>query len=225
MTPEFSSLVNPTVHYVLGLLSRLKRQDASVDLRTERDHIRGELEAAAATADSHESPVSGDEFQLAKQGLIYWIDEVLTVADPAWQTMTLEWHYFQSLDRAWKFYVDGERQALRSSPDVIELWYLALVLGFEGDIRNAFDEHLNEPLSVDSSDDQERQDWARKLERQIRQHKPKDLQPTKLEGNVMTLSGGLHLKAVAGWSLTLVAVTVLLSLYLFFPGLFGMNDL
>ena len=225
MTPEFSSLVNPTLHYVLGLVSRIQRHDASLDLRSERDHIRGELEAAAATADSHESPVSGDEFQLAKQGLIYWIDEVLTVADPAWQTMTLEWHYFQSLDRAWKFYVTGEKQALRSSPDVIELWYLALVLGFEGDIRNAFDEHLNEPLSAESSDGQERQDWARKLERQIRQHKPRDLQPTKLEGNVTTLSGGLHLKAAAGWSLTLVAVTVLLSLYLLWPGLFGVSGL
>jgi len=221
MTPEFASLVNPTLHYVLGLVSRLKRQDASVDLRQERDHIRGELEAAATTADSHESAVSGDEFQLAKQGLIYWIDEVLTVAEPSWQTMTLEWHYFQSLDRAWKFYVDGERLALRSSPDVIELWYLALVLGFEGDIRNAFDEHLNESLSAETSDDQHRQDWARKLERQIREHRPQDLQPRQLEGNVLTLSGGLHLKAAAGWSLTLFAVAVLLSLLLWWPDLLG----
>ena len=188
MTPEFSSLVNPTMHYVLDLVSRIQRHDTGIDLRQERDHIRGELEAAAATADGHESPVSGEEFRLAKQGLIYWIDEVMTIADPSWQTMTLEWHYFQSLDRAWKFYVDGERQALRSSPDVIELWYLALVLGFEGDIRNAFDEHLNEPLSSESSDDQERQDWARKLERQISQHKSADLQPVPLQGNVMTLS-------------------------------------
>jgi len=219
MTPEFSSLVNPILHYVLGLVSRIQRHDTGVDLRTERDHIRGELEAAAATAGSHESPVSAEDFQLAKQGLIYWIDEVLTVADPAWQTMTLEWHYFQSLDRAWKFYVDGERQALRSSPDVIELWYLALVLGFEGDIRNAFDEHLKEPLSAESSDDQERQDWARKLERQIHQHRPADLQPVQLEGNVMTLSGGLHLKSAAGWTLALVAVTVLLALYVLFPDL------
>ena len=50
MTPEFASLVNPTLHYVLGLVSRLKRQDASVDLPREREYIRGELEAAAATA-------------------------------------------------------------------------------------------------------------------------------------------------------------------------------
>ncbi|MBO12524.1 MAG: hypothetical protein CMJ68_17400 [Planctomycetaceae bacterium] len=221
MTPEFSSLVNPTMHYVLDLVSRIQRQATGIDLRQERDHIRGELEAAAATADGHDSPVSGEEFRLAKQGLIYWIDEVMTIADPAWQTMTLEWHYFQSLDRAWKFYVDGERQALRSSPDVIELWYLALVLGFEGDIRNAFDEHLNEPLSSESSDDQERQNWARKLERQIRQTKSTDLQPVPLQGNVMTLSGGLHLKSAAGWSLTLIAVAILLGLLLWRPDLLG----
>ncbi len=221
MTPEFSSLVNPTMHYVLDLVSRIQRHDTGIDLRQERDHIRGELEAAATTADGHDSSVSGEEFRLAKQGLIYWIDEVMTIADPAWQTMTLEWHYFQSLDRAWKFYVDGERQALRSSPDVIELWYLALVLGFEGDIRNAFDEHLNEPLSSESSDDQERQDWARKLERQISQHKSTDLQPVHLQGNVMTLSGGLHLKSAAGWSLTLIAVAILLGLLLWRPDLLG----
>ena len=125
MTPEFSSLVNPTMHYVLDLVSRIQRQATGIDLRQERDHIRGELEAAAATADGHDSPVSGEEFRLAKQGLIYWIDEVMTIADPAWQTMTLEWHYFQSLDRAWKFYVDDGSNDLGNSSNCARTIFVA----------------------------------------------------------------------------------------------------
>ena len=50
MTPEFTSLVNPTLHYVLDLTSRMKGGGAQVDLKLERGQIRNVLRQAEEKA-------------------------------------------------------------------------------------------------------------------------------------------------------------------------------
>ena len=116
-----------------------------VDLEAERTEIRTLIDEADKSVSESASRVSQENFQLAKRGLIYWIDEVLTVAAPAWKAIILEWEYYSERERAWRFYVEGERSARHSSPDVTETWYLALALGFKGDIDYAFTTALKHP--------------------------------------------------------------------------------
>ncbi len=67
--------------------------------------------------------------------LIYWADEVLTAQIPDWQNYVLEHDYFEERNRAWKFYVEAEQCIPTGSPATAELFYLAVVLGFVGDME------------------------------------------------------------------------------------------
>ncbi|NOX55951.1 MAG: DotU family type IV/VI secretion system protein [Planctomycetes bacterium] len=214
MTPEFATLVNPTFHYVLDLTERIQRGE-SVDLRKERAVIRSGLEEAENRASSDSCAVRLEDFRLAKMALIYWIDEVLTVADRNWQSITLEWDYYGTRDRAWKFYVDGELKARKASPDVVEVWYLCLVLGFEGDVINAFLEHLKDSRFEGMEPEQCRKAWAAELAQQIRQQKLPELPGRPLEGDVRPLTGGPRLAAALKWTLALFTLFLVLLYFAF----------
>jgi type VI protein secretion system component VasF len=190
MTPEFASLVHPTLHYVLDLSSRIKGSER-VDLKSERYRIRNDLRHAEEGAARSAGAINPADFELARQVLIYWTDEILTIADQRWKEMTLEWEYYNSQDRAWKFYMDGESKARNSNGDVIELWYLAMVLGFEGDIFEGFRKLKRQDFPpVQASDEEARKLWAKELERQIpRRQSLADLPKPALKGNVLPLTG------------------------------------
>ena len=220
MTPSYADLVNPTFNYVLGLLERVE-QGERPDMELERNTIREEIEQAQLTASSPDHPVKAEEFALTKQLLVYWVDEVMTAAPSEevaewWSRHTLEYEYYNEQLRAIKFYTAGERGARRSSADVVEAWYLALVLGFEGDPVNAFREHLNRELPGQATTAEEaRKNWAAELARQIRQSQVADLHADPLEGDVRPLTGVSRLIIAAPLAVVLlVAFCALLVLCL-----------
>ena len=123
----------------------------------------------------------------------------------------MEWHYYQSHDRAWLFYVDAETKARRSTADVIEVFYLSLVLGFEGDIADGF-HRVGQPVPQEVSDEQARSKWAEKLSREIPE-KQKLREPARpsLEGDVRPLWGAsMFMDALKWTALLLVVFSVLL---------------
>lgn len=201
MTPEFASLVNPTLHYVLDLANRLKNSE-QVDMKLERYRIREELQRAQENASRVAGKVRPADFELARQVLVCWTDEVLTNAYPAWQEATLEWEYFNTQDRAWNFYVVGETKARNASGDVIELWYLALVLGFEGDIEDGFAKMNRNDFPPAGVDDKvARQLWAKELERQIpRRQSLGELAKPALTCNVLPLRGAAFFVTTLQWA-------------------------
>jgi len=214
MTPEFASLVNPTFHEVLDLVTRIQH-GGSVDLSRERSRIRSGLEQAESTASSDSCPVRIEDFRLAKTALVYWIDEVLTVADQNWQSITLEWEYYNSRDRAWKFYVEGETKARKASPDVVEVWYLCLVMGFEGDPVFAFRERLKDSRYDHLSPEECRKAWAGELAGAIRQQTIPELAGQPLSGDVRPLSGASRLATALKWAAALLVAFVVLIFIVF----------
>lgn len=217
MTPHFASLVNPTFHYVLALVERLQRGEA-VELKAEQIRIRTLLSEAEGRLARPECPVQPDDFAVAKRGLVYWADEVLTRAQKSWESHVLEWELYGTLDRAWLFYVDGETKALHATADVIEVYYLALALGFEGDLPDAF-RRLGRKLPPDTSDEKVRElrgAWAEELARHIPKKRGGGLPPQPvLEGDVAPLTGGSVLSAAIGWTVSLLVVTALLAWWAF----------
>ncbi len=204
MTPEFAHLVNPTFHYVLSLVDKLDNGQ-SLNLEFERNRIRGELQDADLTVASPDYPVSRDDFNVAKRALVYWVDEVMTVADHQWKNIGLEIELYGTRDRAWEFYVRAETEARNRHPDVVETFYLALVLGFIGDIRDAFlNQMRGRPLPGNVDDPEKaRQLFGKDLSRQIRQSQPgSGPAASQLMGDVRPLLGG-KLFSVAMGSLVL----------------------
>ncbi len=206
MTPEFSSLVDPVFQCVLDFLRRIERGE-NYDLQLERSRIRNAIDDAERRAGTPRSAVPLQDFQIAKEALVYWTDEVLTDADPEWKDILLEREYFGSRTRAWKFYVEGELQGRHASADVAETFYLAIVLGFVGDIRDAFKNHLNRELPGDAADaESARQAWARQLEQRIREVAPPEIAGEPLEGHVAPLTG----RALKRMSLIMLGIVIVL---------------
>jgi hypothetical protein len=187
MTPEFASLLNPTILQVLDLLARMKAGE-EVDLAAERDRIFARLKHMEREAAGSST---AKDFDLAQRGVVYWIDEVMTLADNRWQEMTLEWKLYNRQDRAYRFFIDGESETLTSSGDVIELWYLALVLGFKGDLFDGFRQlNRRDFPPANMPEDEARTLWAKQLERLIPQRsKLKELERPVVERNVELLAG------------------------------------
>ncbi len=220
MTPRYADLVNPTFNYVLRLLERVE-QGEMPEMELERNTIREEIEQAQSTASSPDYPVKPEEFALTKRLLVYWVDEVMSMAPNSevaewWSRHTLEYEHYNEQLRAVKFYTTGESEARRSSADVVEAWYLALVLGFQGDLKNAFRERLNRELPGQATTAEEaRKNWAAELARQIRQSQAGDLHADPFQGDVEPLSGASRLMVAAPVAVVLlVAFCVLVVLCL-----------
>jgi type VI secretion system protein ImpK len=146
MTPEFAKAVDPVFMYVLNLLDRIEQEQAP-DPEEERVRIRGRLDQAEAMLGQ------GQDWQLAKYGLVSWIDEVLIDAPwPAstwWKENSLEWELFRSLERSEQFYLKAKEASTLRRKDALEVFYVAVVLGFRGLYRDpARTEALHEPLDL-----------------------------------------------------------------------------
>lgn len=209
MTPEFSLLVNPIIRRTIDLVDRMRAGNA--DLKQARGDLKGALDQADRQAANPGSRVTEGEWTFSKRVLVYWIDEVLTVANPQWQSITLEWEYFATRDRAWRFYYDWEADAKRSAtPNMAELWYLCLVLGFEGDIGNAFSEHLNTPIPVGVSAEDFRRQWATDLARLIAPLESRTMDKVPLQGTIVPLAWDSRLWNAVRWAAVLLVITLVL---------------
>lgn len=197
MSPEFAKLVNPVFDSVLELVDRIEMNERP-DLNEEKTLIRQDLDKFLA-AGAGKPEREAQELELARRVLTYWVDEILTNASPSeWKGMTIEFDNFGERNRAFRFYEFGERVARNGSTDLVETWYLCLVLGFEGDIGEAFREHLHQPLpgGVNSSV-QARQKWAEMMARQIRKPNSVEMSGEPLSGGVEPLMGPIWLKTMA----------------------------
>ena len=170
MTPEFARLVNPTIDNVLQLVERID-SGHQPKLEVERDklvNILGDARSEAARRGRT------SEFELAQRFLVYWADELLTVATAdasedrdQWKEVTLEWFYYHEKERAWKFYVEAEQSGRHAGSDVLELIYLMLVLGFKGEIDFAWD-HIRRDHDRNAGEKVLRELWSKEIHEIIR---------------------------------------------------------
>src|SRR5205823_4923639 len=79
----------------------------------------------------------GAELEI-RYALVCWLDELFVVDSPwgaAWNEHKLEVAMFGTNDRAWKFWEKARKAAGRSEVDVLEVYYLCVMLGFRGELR------------------------------------------------------------------------------------------
>jgi type VI protein secretion system component VasF len=197
MSTPLIALCEPFFLKVLGLVNSPAAQ--TEQLPQLQRQLTADLQAIEQKVASGATAVSQGEWQSLKRVLIYWADEILTHHMPEWEDYVLEHEYYGERNRAWKFYVEGENCVPTGSSEAAELFYLAVVLGFTGDIEGAFKYELNKELPGKKSDlNEARKFWAAQLQRRIRHEGSGDIQGEPLEGNVEPLSGtGMYKAAFA----------------------------
>lgn len=133
MTPEFAEAVDRVFLHVLGLLERIGR-DENPAPDEERVRIRGWIDQAEAKLG--QSP----DWQLAKYGLVAWIDDVLIDAPwdgrNWWRENALEVELFNTRLRNELFYVKAKEASALPKKNALEVYYVCVVLGFRGLYRD-----------------------------------------------------------------------------------------
>lgn len=133
MTPEFAEAVDPVFLHVLEMLERISRGERP-DPHEERLHIRGWLDRAERKLGQQV------DWDLAKYGLVSWIDEVLIDAPWEgrrwWTENALEVELFGTGLANEQFYLKAKEAAALPRRDALEVYYVCVVLGFRGLYRD-----------------------------------------------------------------------------------------
>jgi type VI secretion system protein ImpK len=135
MTDAFAELVLPIFQKVIDLQHSLSWSEQK-SLDEVKKLTRSWIDAAEqrAVVDA----ALAEDFNLAKFGLVAWIDEVLT--DSAWghsvdwgsEDHVLEWDVYRSRLRADKFYEMAAIASTKRAYDPLECYLLCVALGFRG---------------------------------------------------------------------------------------------
>jgi len=153
MRDEIANLVYPVFNYGLQLKERLDRGD-SPNLEQEQATLKGllmsENESRRWADFGSEGPVgdasviSGgregtrrDQFLGIRYALVCWLDEIF-IDSPwvvEWNERKLEVTLYGTNDRAWKFWDQARRAEGRAGGDALEVFFLCVMLGFRGDLR------------------------------------------------------------------------------------------
>lgn len=212
MTPEFSKLVNPVFRAVFAQLDKFENRERMdlMDVKRRLRRVFDEAESLAGKLGRIE------EWRLAKCALVFWADEVLVRADAAWAIHTLEHDIYKQQHRATEFYVKGHREAINSSADVIETWYLALVLGFVGEIQVAFFDLLRLDALPGGTNDpvKARAAWAADLRKHLAHRSPPALVGQPLGDPAWTQDDGKSQLQTAAWTLVAMIAGCGVLLYL-----------
>lgn len=216
MAESIIALAEPFFLKSLSLVGD-KKNDHTADLPRLQKELSGELQSIEQKVLSGELRVTTAEWQSLKEALVYWVDEILTHHFSEWQNYVLEHEYFKQKNRAWKFYVEGEKYLVTGTEDAAEVFYLAVALGFVGDIQGAFNMVMKKEMPGNTKDaDEARVTWARQLQGRLRQQQSRDLQEQRLEGDAGPIDGNATLTyASAAFTIMTLCFLVLLSWYFF----------
>jgi type VI secretion system protein ImpK len=158
MRDDIADVVHPVFMYGLRLKERLERGERP-DLSAEQAALKGLLgsqherqrlpefsgdqveSSVVGLTRSGESSARRDEaFLGVRHALVCWLDEMFILDSPwasEWNEQKLEEALYGSNDRAWKFWEQARKAEARPGTDALEVYYLSVVLGFRGDLRNA----------------------------------------------------------------------------------------
>jgi type VI secretion system protein ImpK len=139
MREEIGNLVYPVLRHGLRLKEALERGEGNKhDLATEQSSLKGLLKTAA---EAQRWPVfsgDGDQFLGVRYALVCWLDEVF-IESPwgdRWNERKLEEALYKHNERAYRFWEQARVAESRTDNDALEAFYLCVMLGFRGDLRD-----------------------------------------------------------------------------------------
>jgi type VI secretion system protein ImpK len=203
MRDELANVVLPVITYGLRLKDRLEHGE-DLDLGFEQTELKKLLKSgsearrwpayggqATDSIDTSQragrSSSSGDQFLGARYALVCWLDEIFILDSSwanEWNEQKLETGLYDRNDRADEFWEQLRRCEARMETDALEVYYLCVMLGFRGRMRERPDKLRT---------------WRDSIEAQITKHQsqkwqgPQELQPTT---NVPPLRGRERLRQV-----------------------------
>jgi hypothetical protein len=134
MKDEIAKSVHPIFLSGLNLKERLGR-NPNLDLVQEQAVLKGML---ARVVDPAGEATTTDGFLGVRFPLACWLDEIMigqTSWSARWTDNKIETALFGTTDRAWLFWEQAEKAKGRQGSTALEVFFLCIVLGFQGKLR------------------------------------------------------------------------------------------
>lgn len=129
MDPKFAKRVDSIFLQVIDEVEKLRRKEEVEPATLHQAILNGIASAEARLGQSV-------DWRLAKYALACWIDEILIELDwpgrEFWMENALEVTLFGTRDRYHLFYVQAREAGKQGGRDALEVFYIAVVLGFRG---------------------------------------------------------------------------------------------
>ena len=131
MTPQFASAVDPIFLRVLSVLET--SSNVAVDPESLHHEMQSKLRQAEDKLQTGSWPLVWEQ---ARYGICAWIDDVLTNRSWGgqrwWQENKLEFHFFRTNVAGTDFIERAKLAQQLPQRDAIEVFYIAVILGFRG---------------------------------------------------------------------------------------------
>lgn len=132
MSPDFARAVDPVFLSVLRAWERIEQHADVSPSALQNQLLRGIEDADDRLRDTSYS----EAWQLARYAICAWIDDLLThrtwKGAQWWENNKLEFQFFKSNDAGTMFFQKAQEAQRITNRDAIEVFYIAVVLGFKG---------------------------------------------------------------------------------------------
>lgn len=213
MRPEFSKAIDPVFLATIQFIERIERSDRLV-AADERATLLRKIDDAEVQLGNTQ------EWQLAKYAVCAWVDALLIDAPWQgkgwWKDNCLEKKYFGRRDAHEAFFQRGVEAAGLGRKDALEVYYLAVVLGFRGfyaDSDAGYKSNVINSLRLPDSIEAWCRTTARSL--QLRQGRPEIPEAIQAGGSAKPLSGKSSLTIFSMISVVLFGCAIATALLLF----------
>jgi type VI secretion system protein ImpK len=206
MSPEFSAAVDPVFTYILSIMEEIEAGKSQLP-----DHVSSQVRNLIDGAETRLG--SRPDWELAKYALVALVDDLLIEAPwegrAWWEENRLEFQLFRSGDAFTAFYLQAKKATEFQRKDALEVFYVAVVLGFRG--------IYGDPAATAHADDfglpPSLEEWAKRtaMSIQLGQGRPPLLEQSRPVYGAPPLEGKYLLIGSALFFLILVAVTLLMA--------------
>lgn len=213
MRPDFAKAVDPIFLATLRFIERIERSDRLV-AADERATLLRKIDDAEIQLGNT------TEWQLAKYALCSWIDALLIDAPWQgkgwWKDNCLEKKYFGRRDAHEAFFQRATEAANLGRKDALEVYYLAVVLGFRGVYNDSDASYKASIISAHRLPDTI-EAWCRSTARslQLRQGRPEIPQAVQAGGSAKPLTGKSSLTIFSMISVVLLGMAIATALIVF----------
>lgn len=214
MRPDFAKAVDPVFLATLHFIERIERNDRPI-AADERATLLRKIDDAEMILGNTQ------EWQLAKYALCAWIDALLIDApwngQGWWKDNCLEKKYFGRRDAHDAFFPRAVEAAGLSRKDALEVYYLAVVLGFRGFYADNDASYKASMINAHRLSESV-EAWCRSTARslQLRQGRPEIPEAIQAGGSAKPLGGKSSLAIFSMISVILFGLAIATALILFF---------
>ncbi|MCA9192387.1 MAG: DotU family type IV/VI secretion system protein [Planctomycetales bacterium] len=213
MSPEFAKAIDPIFEATLKFIERIERSDRLV-AADERATLLRRIDDAEIRLGS--TP----DWQFAKYALCAWIDAQLIDAPwdgkSWWKDNCLEKKYFGRRDAHQAFFQRAQESANLGSKNALEVYYVAVVLGFRGfyaDPDASYRANLIAAYRLPDSIEAWCHATARSL--QLRQGRPEIPESIQVGGSAKPLTGKQSVKLYSLVGIVMLAIAIATAMFVY----------